>query len=379
MTRVAVDAREFSVPGKATGIGRYLVNMLLPLASEADFELVLFLHRPDAVPPPLREAPAIRIEQLPVGPARWLDQWVLPRRASQARCNVFFSPYYKGPLFARMPLIVTVHDITFLRLPLLSPVKRRLIRRYMGAVLRRANRVVVVSKFTERDLLDLFPGVSGKTSVLYSDMGEEWNRMLQHCQTGVGPKVSPAGLGRFFLYVGNFKPHKNVDLLVRAYAEARRLQLIDDFSLALVGGDDRNAPAIRALVAELGLQECVHILRDVDDFSLACFYQTAQWFVTASAYEGFGYPCVEAMVAGCPVIFHPATSLIEVVGSAGLPIAALNEQEVVAALAQAAAMNPGERARLMEAGRRQARLFKPGESARALAGICRTLHRGSTA
>ncbi|NOY82333.1 MAG: glycosyltransferase family 4 protein [Kiritimatiellaeota bacterium] len=379
MTRVAVDAREFSVPGRATGIGRYLENMLLPLVSEADFEFVLFLHRPDAVPPPLREAPAIRIDKLPVGPARWVDQWVLPRRAARAECDVFFSPFYKGPILTGMPLIVTVHDITFLRLPLLSPVVRRLTRWYMGAVLRRADRVVVVSKFTERDLLDLFPGVSGKTSVLYSDMGEEWNRMLQNSEMGVKPKVSPEGLGRFFLYVGNFKRHKNVDLLVRAYAAARRSRLIDDYTLVLVGGDDRNAPAIQALVAELGLLECVHIFRDVDDYSLACFYHAAQWFVTASAYEGFGYPCVEAMVAGCPVICHPATSLIEVVGSAGLPIAALNQQEVVATLAEAAAMNPEERTRLVEAGRRQARLFKPGESARALAGICRTLHRGSNA
>jgi len=377
VTRVAVDAREFAVPGRATGIGRYLENMLVPLVDHGDFEFVLFLHRPDAVPRRLRESPNIRIESLPEGPVRWIDHWVLPRMAEAADCNVFFSPSHKGPLFTGMPLVVTVHDITFLRLPLLSPLVRRLTRWYLGQILRRAENVIVVSKFTERDLLDLFPRISGKTRVLYSDMGAEWHRMLQRCaQGGAPPKISPAGLGRFFLYVGNFKPHKNVDLLVKAFAAARESCCIQDANLVLVGGDDRNAPRIRSLISDLGLIECVHVFRDVDDYSLACFYQAAHWFVTASAYEGFGYPCVEAMVAGCPVLFHPATSLIEVVGSAGLSIAELTVEEIAAGLVEAAEMTTADRGRYIEAGRRQARLFRPGESARAFAGLCGALHRG---
>jgi len=353
--------------------------MLLPLGSDPDLRFHLFTRNPEAVPSTLRVQPSIVVHALPRAPAFWIDQQTLPARAAALECDLFYSPYYKGPLTTTLPLVITVHDITFLRLPLLPRYKRALIGLYLRAAVGRAARIVVVSRFTERDLIDCVPKAKGKTVVLYSDMGQDWCERLAACRTSGDPPVSPEPYVPYFLYVGNFKPHKNVDSLVRGYAIARESGRLHGLNLVLVGGDDANAPRIERLVSQLNLQDSVHILRDLDDDSLVCFYHRARWFVTASKYEGFGYPCVEAMVAGCPVIYHPATSLMEVVGGAGLQIPEVTPSEIAATLIEAAELPEEERRRYINAGRRQARLFTPGESARAFGVLCRKIaeeHRG---
>jgi glycosyltransferase involved in cell wall biosynthesis len=348
--------------------------MIAPLATGTEFSFSLYTHSPESVPHRLAALPAIRVRHLAPGQTQWVDQWRLPHQARRDGAELFFSPYYKGPLVPRMPLIVTVHDIMFLRLPGLRPLTQALTRLQLRSVIRRADKVITVSRFSERDLVDLFPRAAGKTVVLYSDMGEEWHRLLAGAQGKFGADDPVIRGRRFFLYVGNFKPHKNVDLLVRAFAALfARPGRCPSQRLVLVGGDDENAPRIQALIRQLGIDDRVSVLRDIDDARLSALYRAADWFVTASAYEGFGYPCVEAMVAGCPVICHQATSLIEVVGSAGLPIAGLTVEDVANALELAAGTSPSDRDQLVQAGRRQARMFAPGETAQAFAGLCRSL------
>lgn len=374
MIRVAVDAREYTQPSRLTGIGRYLTNIIAPLADrQSDFEFVLYTHAPDSVPPKLVALPGVRVETLPRAQTQWVDQWILPRAARAAHADCFFSPYYKGPWFPGMPLIITVHDIMFLRLPALSPLVRVLTRLQLAAVIRRCQRIITVSNFSERDLVDLFPLAADKTTVMYSDIGGDWHRMLQDRSTSPVPGLPPDRFGRFFLYVGNFKPHKNVDLLVRAFGAALQTGKVPEHQLVLVGGDDENTPRILKLVKKLDLEKRVFVCRDIDDFSLSRLYQAADWFVTASEYEGFGYPPVEAMIADCPIICHPVTSLMEVVGSAALPIPTLSVQSVANVLCRALELSEADRREYVEAGRRQCRLFAPGCTAQAFARMVRGL------
>ncbi len=375
MIRCAVDAREFTQANRLTGVGRFLTNIVAPLGTRPDeFEFILFARSLEAVPDRLKGLPGVRLEVLPAArnPA-FREQVILPRQVREAAADCFFSPWHKGPMMPGVPLVITVHDIAFLRMPELVPWQRFIARWRLRNMIRRSRKVITVSKFTERDLVDMFPQAAEKTTVMYSDIGADWHRMLTTRDTGLPPTVSPMPYGKFFLYVGAFKPHKNVDLLIKGFATGVTEGNIPRHNLVLVGGDDENLGRIKRLIERLGMESRVQILRDMDDHSLSRFYRAADWFVTASQYEGYGYPPVEAMIAGCPVICHPATSLLEVVGSAAFPIPVLSEQEIAATLVRAVRLNPAQRADYIAAGSRQCRLFSPGQTAEAFARLIRSL------
>ena len=167
----------------------------------------------------------------------------------------------------------------------------------------------------------------------------------------------------FFLYVGNFKPHKNVDLLVQAFARLVQERQVNDRRLLLVGGDYRNRHRIDALISKYGMTNHIFIHPNVSDFDLHRLYATADWFVTASGYEGFGYPPLEAMTAGCPVICCPCTSFPEVVGNAALEISGLTVEGIMNVLRQALNMQPAGKLDLVERGKKQAKQFLPSSAA----------------
>lgn len=357
---IGIDAREFVEKGK-TGIGRYLENLLAPLIRGAGIDFVLFVTRREFIPESLC-APSVRIVALPALPTLVLDQVILPCLARRAGVDVFFSPYYKVPLSGKFKRIITVHDIIFLRQEGLNPFTRFLVARQLRASARKADIILVDSDFTGKDLVDFLPKIKCKIHRLYPDLCSDWLK-----------PVDPADISRiqakyldgrpYLLYVGNFKPHKNCDLLVKAFARLVRERQGNDRRLLLVGGDAVNLRRIMKLIHQHGMANHIIIHPNVSDFDLRGLYAMADWFITASDYEGFGYPPLEALAAGCPLICSPCTSLAEVVGNAALEISGLTVEGVMNALLQAFSMKPAERLNLVERGKKQARQFLPGSSA----------------
>jgi glycosyltransferase involved in cell wall biosynthesis len=117
---------------------------------------------------------------------------------------------------------------------------------------------------------------------------------------------------KYILYVGNFKPHKNVNRLLDAFAQLD----YPDLRLLLLTGNP--APPVLAYLRALGIEERVHFTGYVDDHRLAELYRGALLLVQPSLMEGFGLPPIEAMACGTPVVVSHLTSLPEVVGDAGV-------------------------------------------------------------
>lgn len=358
--KIGVDAREFVEKGK-TGIRRYLENLLAPLIRKADFNLVMFVNRMDFIPENLR-APTVKMVVLPVLPTLLVDQVVLPHLARQENIDIFFSPYYKIPLSGRFKRIITVHDIMFLRQEGLNRFMRFLVTRQLRASTKKADVILVDSDFTGKDLIDFMPNLQGKIRRLYPDLGSEWLKPIEPANIIRIQKTYADGKS-FLLYVGNFKPHKNVDLLVRAFAQLVKEGHANDRRLLLVGGDIRNRHRIEKLIFNYGMETRIMIHADVSDAALRLLYAATDWFVTASGYEGFGYPLLEAMASGCPVICYPCTSFPEVVGSAALKILDLTVEHISNALFQALTMHKDSRLKLAQQGKEQALRFQTGRAA----------------
>jgi glycosyltransferase involved in cell wall biosynthesis len=373
LMKICIDAREF-VSGRQTGIGRYLEGLLTGLSDRPDIELTLFVNSLDSVPPSLCK-PSVTLIALPRAPTLMVDQIILPRLAQNSKADVFFSPYYKVPLTGQFKRVITVHDIMFLRLPAphgvgqaglpgLSRLKRLLVAIQLRLAARRADMILVDSRFTGDDLAAFTASAVSKTRVLYPTLDSVW---LTPVSASIAEQIRARFADRrpFFLYVGNFRPHKNVDLLVEAFLKLESEGKAQDRCLLLVGGDDENAPRIERQIAVSGRKLSIRIHRNISDADLRALYAAAEWFVTASKYEGFGYPVLEAMAGGCPVICHPCTSLPEITGDAALPITALNPSAIANVLERAISMSTSERESYVTKGKTKAAEFCSDNSSKA--------------
>ena len=121
----------------------------------------------------------------------------------------------------------------------------------------------------------------------------------------------------FVLYVGNIRPHKNIERLIEAFALVRTGPLANT-KLLIIGDEISKYPTLRRAVHRGKLHKHVRFLGFVGDHTLAALYRLATVFAFPSLYEGFGLPPLEAMASGTPVVTSNVSSLPEVVGDAAI-------------------------------------------------------------
>jgi glycosyltransferase involved in cell wall biosynthesis len=166
----------------------------------------------------------------------------------------------------------------------------------------------------------------------------------------------------FVLYVGNIKPHKNIERLIDAFARARA-QCPDGLKLMIIGDDISKYPALRHLVHKHKLDKHVRFLGFQPVETLSAFYRLARAFVFPSLYEGFGLPPLEAMACGAPVVTSNLSSLPEVAGGAALLIDPYDPDSIANGITQAVT-DEALRTDLINRGEERARSFSWAQSVR---------------
>ena len=242
--------------------------------------------------------------------------------------DVLHCPTYRGPLRSRVPLVVTVHDLAVLRHPeAFNRWTRTYSPRVVPAVLRAARRVIAVSDFTRRELVELLGVPDAKIRVVPNAVGDEFTR------------EGPAEAGDYVLAVGTLEPRKNLDRLVEAIGKTDR-------ELRVVGARGWGGVEVRG--------NGVRWLGEVDDAELARLYRGAACVAYPSLYEGFGIPVLEAMACGAPVVTTRGTAMEEVADGAAVLVDARDPAEIAAGIERAAA----ERETLVPRGLERARAFR---------------------
>jgi glycosyltransferase involved in cell wall biosynthesis len=269
---------------------------------------------------------------------------------------------------------VTVHDLSFLRLPQKFPRAKRLyLTRLCQASVNRARHVIAVSRQTADDLVRFFGTAAARITVIHNGVDRAFSP-----DNPADIEAFRAGRGlpsRYFLYVGTLEPRKNLPTLIRAFAhwrasgdpEAHQVKLV------LAGAQGWFYAEIFRLVSELGLQDRVLFPGFVPDAELPQWYRAAEAFVYPSLFEGFGLPVLEAMACGTPVLCSRIGSLTEIVGEAALTVPPMAETEWMAAMALLA-RQPQLRQELGRRGLAQAQRFSWEATALATLEVYQAVH-----
>jgi glycosyltransferase involved in cell wall biosynthesis len=311
---IGIDAREAEGPDRgqrigAAGRGRYVHELLKRLPALAPDDRFVFYtgrSRGAATPPNVAWC-----EVSGSGPS-W--HWRVARRAGR-ECTVYFSTMtYVTPQLLDRPYVQTVYDlIPFKHFAFPQARSARVERLTLRRAVRRARQILTISRTTADDLLELVPDAAPK--VTPTPLAADGRFRADRDPAELAAVRMRYGLpDRFVLAVGTIEPRKNFLRLVKAHS-ALPAALRTAYPLVLAGRKGWDWEPVLVAAAEQGPRAVRHI-EFVPDEDLAILYSAASLFCYPSLYEGFGFPVLEAMQAGTPVVTSAVSSLPEVGGDA---------------------------------------------------------------
>lgn len=316
--------------GLARGIFEFTRGMI---ANDAKNEYIIFVKKQPRIMPDF-PGNRWRVEVLDTGKPRFpalgngVSQWLWLRRlrkAPQAEVYLFNTPVL--PLFWKpRRALVLAWDYGYLMFApdsLRDALKKRFVFWYQWWSLRRADHIIAVSEATRRETIRLFGVPPEKISVVHCG----YKKVCDAPETPVPLSE------KFFLFVGVVKERKNVFNIVRAFVIFHKMH--PAYRL-VIGGNaaGKYADAIRAYIAEQRIGDAVHLIGHLNDGQLSYIYRRAAALVFPSFVEGFGYPVLEAMDCGIPVITSNQSSLAEIGGEAALLVDPHKPEEIAVAMSR---------------------------------------------
>lgn len=219
--------------------------------------------------------------------------------------DLFFFPHINLPLYVPKKTVTTVHDlIPFTEYWDRTPIKKKVFSFYLNRALKKSAGIIAVSQATKKDLEKFFGDeISKKIKVIYEFIDEKFVRDSFHGQKLVD--------GKYLLFVGNRKRHKNLRNLILAFNKIKEKV---DVKLVIAGPKERENDEVDGLIRELRLKDKVVEFISPKDEEIINLYKHAKLFVFPSFFEGFGLPPLEALALNCPVIASDIPVLREILG-----------------------------------------------------------------
>lgn len=343
--RIGIDIRSL-VAGKRTGVEEYTIGLLRErFRSGSEHEYILFFNAWGKVEPDLAWAetfPNVTVRRFRI-PNKLLNLslWYL-RYPKLDRLiggtDVFFMPNLNFSAFSReTKLIVTAHDLSFEFFPETFSWKQRLWHFAINfrSLLQRADRVIAVSESTKDDLVTRYRIPEAKIEVIHSGIDERFRVMDRNDLSLLAVKKKYGLPYKFILYLGTIEPRKNLDALLSAFEAYQRSAVGEEmmrYELVLAGRPGWNYEELFMAIGHSVYRDKIHLIGFVDDADKPALYNLASLFVYPSFYEGFGFPPLEALRSGVPVIASHSASLPEVVGAAGVLIDPYRPDEIYQAM-----------------------------------------------
>jgi len=310
---VGIDCRELR--GELTGIGRILIEFLNSISSKkTKHKFILFGNQNTYLEYEFLKKNMFQKIYEPERITLVWDQIKLKKLLYKYSIDIFFSPYYKIPLFTRTKKISSIFDVTYL---LVKPDKNSFknkyyVRNFIKLAFKKVETIITCSNYTKYDLLKILNLPKDKIKVVYLAISPKF-KTIERAKVELVKKKY--GIDKkYILYVGRFKSYKNVGRLVDAYNLLPKA-IKKEYCLVLGGGETKSLITAYRRLAVRDLQPIICV-GHISEEDLPAIYSGAELFVFLSLYEGFGLPPLEAMACGCPVVSSNTSSMPEVLGKA---------------------------------------------------------------
>jgi glycosyltransferase involved in cell wall biosynthesis len=314
--KIGIDVRLWN----ETGVGRYIRNLVVNL-SEIDntHEYVLFARPKDKEQ--IRKLIKRKDWKIVSVNIRWhtiTEQFLFASVINKENLDLMHFPYFSLPILYRKPFVVTIHDLIIHHFPtgkastLPDPiyrVKRLGYEQVLQYAVKKGKKIIVPLTAVKKDLVRAFHVPEEKIAT--TPEGFDVNLAVNKTDKLKLPAK------KYLLYVGNAYPHKNLDLLIKAYIELRTKDSHQDLGLVLVGKDDFFYKKLREKIKKEKIPS-VTFFHDIPDHQLASLYQNAVCLVSPSLMEGFGLTALEALALSCLPLVSDIPAFHEVCGDAAV-------------------------------------------------------------
>ncbi len=303
-------------------------------------EYVIFVN-PDEDNTAIKETANFKIDYLEGGSYPFWEQVALPKAAAKHGCHLLHCTSNTAPVFCKIPLIVTLHDIIYMESSALDIIRgngsnyqkfgnvyRRLI---VPKVIRSSKKIITVSNF-EKDCIGKFFSMQNDARLytVYNGVSEYFK-----------PVTDPVLLktvkekynlpDRYFFFLGNTHPKKNTRGTLAAFSQFLK-ETGSDMKLVMIDYDLYELQRLLAEINDVHLINHIVITGYINNQDLPAIYAQSEVFLYPSLRESFGIPLIEAMACGVPVITSNTSSMPEIAGDAAILIDPFKPEEIVTAM-----------------------------------------------
>ena len=366
--KIGIDIRCLT-EGRRTGVEEYLISLLENLFYlDKKSEYILFLNsfkKSNADLNWLKKYPNVKLKVFRF-PNKLLNllfwYWHWPKIDRMlGGVDVFFMPNISfAGISNKTKLVLTIHDLSFEYYPETFSWKRRLWHFFVNPkkLTQKANKIIAVSNSTKNDLANFYGISKEKLAVIYSGVTDKFSVINRNNLKLVQIKEKYKLPYKFVLYLGTIEPRKNITGLIRAFNVLKKKEeaRLGEYKLVIAGAKGWKSKQIFSEIENSPFKRDIIFVGFIEDEDKPAVYNLASLFIYPSFFEGFGFPPLEAMKCGIPVITSNVSSLSEIVDEAGILIDPDKPDEIYQAM-NSILLNKSLRENLVKKGLKQSEKF----------------------